>query len=185
MFVSSLKPHNAALTLAEGIDQAYRAHFATAEPSAVQAHDDVSSSQRVRSESGPFSFQRSTSALAVTGQFGTNTLAIVNALQQQNHLKVTGILGPETWKLAWTGSYRKPAAVPTLTGAQYYSRGDHSAAIRTWQLQMRSRGVALAGTGQFGTDMVAVVQRIQRVNHLNVTGILGPETWKLAWLGAY
>ena len=123
--------------------------------------------------------------LKVTGQFGTNTLAVLNAVQQQNHLKVTGLLGPVTWKLAWTGSYRKPPAVPALTGQQYFSFGDNSAALKAWQLQMRSRGAPLTGTGQFGPDTLAVVKRVQQVNHLDVTGLLGPETWKMAWLGAY
>jgi resuscitation-promoting factor RpfA len=123
--------------------------------------------------------------LQLSGQFGTNTLAVVNALQQQNHLKVTGLLGPATWKAAWTGSYRTPPAVPTLTGQQYFSLGDRSAAIKAWQLQMRSRGAQLTGTGQFGANTLAVVKRVQQVNHLSVTGLLGPETWKMAWLGAY
>jgi peptidoglycan hydrolase-like protein with peptidoglycan-binding domain len=129
--------------------------------------------------------QRRGAPLTSTGQFGTNTLAVVNAMQQQNHLKVTGILGPETWKLAWTGTYRKPAAVPALTGTQYFSHGDHNASIRIWQLQMQARGAALTGTGQLDAATLAVVNRIQQVNHLDVTGLLGPETWKLAWLGAY
>jgi resuscitation-promoting factor RpfA len=123
--------------------------------------------------------------LAITGQFGTNTLAVVNSLQQQNHLKVTGILGPVTWKNAWTGAYRKPVAAPAWPGSQYYSLGDHSATIKAWQLQMHRRGAPLTGTGQFGPNTLAVVKRIQGVNHLDVTGILGPETWKLAWIGAY
>jgi peptidoglycan hydrolase-like protein with peptidoglycan-binding domain len=123
--------------------------------------------------------------LRVTGQFGTNTLAVVNAVQQQNHLKVTGLLGPVTWKMAWTGSYRKPPAVPALTGQQYFSVGNNSPAIKAWQLRMRSRGAPLTGSGQFGPDTLAVVKRVQQVNHLDVTGLLGPETWKMAWLGAY
>jgi peptidoglycan hydrolase-like protein with peptidoglycan-binding domain len=123
--------------------------------------------------------------LALTGQFGTNTLAVVNSLQQQNHLKVTGILGPVTWKMAWTGTYRKPVAAPAWPGPQYYSLGDHSATIKAWQLQMHRRGAPLTGTGQFGPNTLAVVKRIQGLNHLNETGLLGPETWKLAWIGAY
>jgi len=124
-------------------------------------------------------------ALTGTGQFGPSTLAVVKAVQQQNHLKVTGILGPETWKLAWTGAYRTSTVAPKWTASQYYSLGDHSATIKTWQLRMRARGVALTGTGQFGPSTLAVVKRIQQANHLKVTGILGPETWKLAWTGKY
>jgi len=120
-----------------------------------------------------------------SGQFGAATLAVVNAVQKQNHLKVTGILGPVTWKLAWAGTYRKPVVAPKWTAPQYYSQGDHSATIRAWQLQMRHRGAALTGTGRFDPGTLAVVKRIQRLNHLPATGILGPVTWKLAWTGKY
>lgn len=123
--------------------------------------------------------------LQITGQFGTNTLAVINSVQQQNHIGVTGLLGPVTWKLAWTGSYRVPGAVPALRGEQYFSFGDNDPAVKAWQLQMRSRGAPLTGTGLFGADTLAVVKRVQQVNHLGVTGLLGPETWKMAWLGAY
>jgi peptidoglycan hydrolase-like protein with peptidoglycan-binding domain len=43
--------------------------------------------------------------LTGTGQFGPTTLAVVKRLQRTNHLPATGILGPSTWKLAWTGRY--------------------------------------------------------------------------------
>jgi peptidoglycan hydrolase-like protein with peptidoglycan-binding domain len=121
-----------------------------------------------------------------TGQFGDTTLSVVKAIQQQNHLPATGILGPATWKLAWTGKYTKPAVVaPKWTAPQYYSVGDNSATIKAFQLQMRHRGASLEGTGQFGPKTLAVVKRIQQLNHLPATGILGPATWKLAWTGEY
>ena len=44
-------------------------------------------------------------AVTGTGQFGANTLAAVKRIQQENGLGVTGILGPNTWKLAWTGKF--------------------------------------------------------------------------------
>ncbi|MBV9593735.1 MAG: transglycosylase family protein [Actinobacteria bacterium] len=40
-----------------------------------------------------------------TGDFGPNTLAMVKRLQGANGLPQTGLLGPVTWKLAWTGKY--------------------------------------------------------------------------------
>lgn len=135
--------------------------------------------------------------LTGTGQFGAHTLAVVKAIQSQNGLRATGLLGPNTWALAWSGKYRKNAPskpaprpvahakAPRWPGTQYYSIGDHSSTIRTWQLRMRARGVPLTGTGQFGPHTLAVVKRIQRMNHLRVTGILGPVTWKLAWTGRY
>ena len=135
--------------------------------------------------------------LTGTGQFGSKTLAVVKRIQRLNHLAATGILGPNTWRLAWTGKYtnassaparpvppKRPAAVPRWPG-QYYSLGDHGAHIRQWQLRMKARGAPLTGTGQFGSKTLAVVKRIQRLNHLRPTGILGPNTWPLAWKGKY
>jgi peptidoglycan hydrolase-like protein with peptidoglycan-binding domain len=123
--------------------------------------------------------------LTGSGQFGSTTLSVVKAVQRANHLPTTGILGPSTWKLAWTGKYTKPIVAPKWTAPQYYSVGDHSATIKAWQVQMHKRGAALTGTGQFGPKTLAVVKRLQRANHLPATGILGPSTWKLAWTGHY
>jgi peptidoglycan hydrolase-like protein with peptidoglycan-binding domain len=50
---------------------------------------------------------------------------------------------------------------------------------------MHKRGAPLTGTGQFGPTTLSVVKAVQRQNHLKVTGILGPSTWKLAWSGKY
>ncbi len=47
--------------------------------------------------------------LTAPGHFGPKTLAAVTRIQQLNHLPVTGILGPRTWPLAWTGDYERPA----------------------------------------------------------------------------
>jgi peptidoglycan hydrolase-like protein with peptidoglycan-binding domain len=46
---------------------------------------------------------RGVTSLRGTGVFGQNTLAAVKSLQLHNGLPATGILGPNTWKLAWTG----------------------------------------------------------------------------------
>jgi hypothetical protein len=41
-----------------------------------------------------------------TGQYGPNTLAMVKRLQSLNGLVPNGEIGPNTWRLAWTGTYR-------------------------------------------------------------------------------
>jgi len=41
-----------------------------------------------------------------TGDYGPNTLAMVKRLQQLNGLVPNGEIGPNTWRLAWTGEYR-------------------------------------------------------------------------------
>jgi peptidoglycan hydrolase-like protein with peptidoglycan-binding domain len=40
-----------------------------------------------------------------TGQYGPNTLAMVKRLQSLNGLVPNGEIGPNTWRLAWTGKY--------------------------------------------------------------------------------
>jgi hypothetical protein len=40
-----------------------------------------------------------------TGQYGPNTLRMVKQLQRLNGLVPNGYLGPNTWRLAWTGTY--------------------------------------------------------------------------------
>jgi peptidoglycan hydrolase-like protein with peptidoglycan-binding domain len=39
-----------------------------------------------------------------TRQYGPNTLAMVKGLQNQNRLVPNGEIGPNTWRLAWTGT---------------------------------------------------------------------------------
>jgi resuscitation-promoting factor RpfA len=43
---------------------------------------------------------------AGTGEYGPLTLAMVKRLQAQNGLVPNGYIGPNTWRLAWTGKYR-------------------------------------------------------------------------------
>ena len=41
-----------------------------------------------------------------TGQYGPNTQRMVKQLQRLNGLVPNGYIGPNTWRLAWTGKYR-------------------------------------------------------------------------------
>ena len=143
------------------------------------------------------------SILVGSGYFGPNTLAVVKRIQGQNGLPQTGLLGPVTWKLAWTGTYHdsaaatKPSAAssshkvgpahsaPSFPGTTYWSVGTHSTTVAAFQRQMHRRGSTLTGTGDFGPHTLGVVKRLQRLNHLPQTGLLGPVTWKLAWTGRY
>ncbi|MHA3701413.1 transglycosylase family protein [Jatrophihabitans sp. YIM 134969] len=81
---------------------------------------------------------------------------------------------------------RPPASstAPAWPGV-YYSYGDRTAGIATFQRQMATRGAPLTGTGQFGPNTLAVVKRLQAANGIAQTGLLGPVTWKLAWNGRY
>lgn len=133
------------------------------------------------------------------GRFGAGTRKVVRRVQHQNGLPRTGVLGPVTWALAWTGDYRPPASTshstghgsgpvasaPAMPGPAWFSRGDDSTTIERWQSQMHRRGSSIHVNGHFGRKTLRVVKRIQRLNGLDATGILGPVTWALAWTGAY
>jgi peptidoglycan hydrolase-like protein with peptidoglycan-binding domain len=145
------------------------------------------------------------SYLVGDGNFGPNTQTEVKRIQAQNGLPQTGILGPVTWKLAWTGTYHPgsapavvtpvattPVATPAAAGSapawtapQYYSIGDHSDTIAQFQAQLHARGSFLVGDGNFGRNTQAAVNHLQALNGLPQTGILGPVTWKLAWTGTW
>jgi peptidoglycan hydrolase-like protein with peptidoglycan-binding domain len=43
-----------------------------------------------------------------TGEYGPNTLRMVKQLQRLNGLVPNGYIGPNTWRLAWTGKYSSP-----------------------------------------------------------------------------
>jgi resuscitation-promoting factor RpfA len=43
-----------------------------------------------------------------TGEYGPNTQRMVKQLQRLNGLIPNGYIGPNTWRLAWTGKYRAP-----------------------------------------------------------------------------
>ena len=127
---------------------------------------------------------------------GARAEAVVNRIQSQNGLPATGVLGPVTWKLAWTGKFTPAATAPApgdgpvgrapaMPHEHWYSRGDSSPTIAAWQAQMHRRGAALRATGHFGAKTERVVKAIQGRNGLRRTGILGPVTWALAWTGRY
>ncbi|SOD74751.1 putative peptidoglycan binding protein [Jatrophihabitans sp. GAS493] len=89
--------------------------------------------------------------------------------------------------VASDGSVAIPAKskAPAWRGTRNYNIGDYNSVIAAWQVQMGKRGAPLVGTGQFGPKTVAAAKRLQARNGLPVTGIIGPNTWALAWNGKY
>ena len=135
---------------------------------------------------------------AGTGQFGPLTLAMVKNLQQANGYTTSGMIGPKTWALAWTGKLprstsptpasthrRSATSVPRFPGIRWYRLGDWSTEIRVFQNAMHHRGLFPAGTGQYGPKTLHMVKRLQRLNGLIPNGLIGPKTWRLAWTGKY
>jgi peptidoglycan hydrolase-like protein with peptidoglycan-binding domain len=126
-----------------------------------------------------------------TGEYGPNTLRMVKQLQRLNGLVPNGYIGPNTWRLAWTGRYTTSATARALRvpafpgGSHWYSYGEHNANIKRFQDQMHRRGYFPVGTGEYGPNTLRVVKQLQRLNGLVPNGYIGPNTWRLAWTGRY
>ncbi len=125
-----------------------------------------------------------------TGEYGPNTLRMVKQLQRLNGLVPNGYLGPNTWRLAWTGRYSTTAtAAPRIPafpgGSHWYTYGENSRHIKVFQDQMHKRGYFPVGTGEYGPNTLRMVKQLQRLNGLVPNGYLGPNTWRLAWVGQY
>lgn len=53
--------------------------------------------------------------------------------------------------------------------------------VRVWQQRMRERGKALAVDGIYGSQSEAVCRSFQQEKRLPVDGLVGPQTWRVAW----
>lgn len=70
-------------------------------------------------------------------------------------------------------------------GSHWYLYGEWNRHIKTFQDQMHRRGYFPVGTGEYGPHTLQVVKRLQRLNGLVPNGYIGPNTWRLAWVGRY
>jgi hypothetical protein len=126
-----------------------------------------------------------------TGQYGPNTQRMVEQLQRLNGLIPNGYIGPNTWRLAWTGRYSAPGSAPASNipafpgGTHWYQYGEINRNIKVFQDQMHARGYFPVGTGQYGPNTQRMVEQLQRLNGLIPNGYIGPNTWRLAWTGVY
>jgi len=78
------------------------------------------------------------------------------------------------------------STVPAYTGGtRGWKYGDNNSSIKAFQNEVHARGYFPAGTGQFGPLTLAMVKRMQSLNHLTVTGVIDAKTWPMAWKGVY
>ena len=125
-----------------------------------------------------------------TGYYGPLTLVVVKRLQSLNGIRSSGLLGPLTWHAAFAGTWTSPSSggstAPPYPSTRSYSYGDTSSVIAAFQKQMHNRGATqLQGTGQYGPKTLAVVKRLQTLNGIRSSGLLGPLTWQAAFAGKW
>lgn len=58
----------------------------------------------------------------------------------------------------------------------------HGADVKTWQERMKVRGWTIEADGSFGPDSERVLRAFQAEKGMMVDGILGPESWRAAWM---
>ena len=119
--------------------------------------------------------------VTVDGDFGPETDAAVRAYQEEKHLAVDGIVGPQTWQ----------ALMVTAR------RGDEGDAVRSVQEEFQYRNQsgdesnAPLVDGVFGPDTEAAVRDWQQFLHdhdepaMAVDGIVGLMTWQSLISGMY
>lgn len=144
-----------------------------------------------------------------SGCYAKDTKKVVLALQKANHIKASGIIGPKTWKAAFSGKKLSlPGGGSSSTGSEHkskpkhhsthsskakapawsklvYAYGDCNPALRTFQLRMNAYHFAyhFRGTGCYYKHTKHAVLALQRANGIRDSGRLGPKTWKAAWEG--
>lgn len=78
------------------------------------------------------------------------------------------------------------AGIPAFPGgSHWYTYGEWNNQIKQFQDQMHKRGYFPVGTGQYGPNTARMVKQLQRLNGLVPNGYIGPNTWRLAWVGQY
>jgi peptidoglycan hydrolase-like protein with peptidoglycan-binding domain len=89
--------------------------------------------------------------------YGRITAGRVRDFQKSKNLTVDGVVGNQTW----------PALIIQV------KKGSSGDAVRAVQSQFRS----LTRDGAFGQQTDARVREFQQQHHLQVDGIVGPQTW--------
>jgi len=128
-------------------------------------------------------FAASVPALVVDSQFGAATESFVKALQGWASLRTDGVAGYGTWAAStaprlWDLAHRPGGHGPHATPAiKLGSKGD---AVQDAQFLLSGEGYGIAPAqidSDFGHATNAAVRRFQTARHLNVDGVVGPETW--------
>lgn len=125
------------------------------------------------------------------GKYGYKTYLAVRDFQYQNGLKVDGLVGETTYILLFSSKAVPnpksplPAPVP-YPGVNRVQYGDQGPGVTLVQNALKGLGYfSDAIDGVFGYSTVLAVRHFQRINKLQVDGIVGPDTWAvLSAIGA-
>jgi peptidoglycan hydrolase-like protein with peptidoglycan-binding domain len=124
--------------------------------------------------------------LAVDGEFGPVTLQATKAFQRSAGLEPDGEVGPRTRRAmakALAGKQRPAAPVLSVPrfGGRLIRRGALGKDVRRWQVQMSKLDFVIEVDGEYGPQSEGVCLDFQRAEKLEVDGIVGPETWTVAF----
>lgn len=121
--------------------------------------------------------------IEVDGIYGEQSQTVCLAFQEEKGLDVDGVVGPATWRAAWTAPVTPPSDdVPSWPGVylSYPPITEHVSA-RTWQSKMRERGWTIDVDGLYGEQSRTVCRTFQAEKGLDVDGVVGPVTWNATW----
>ena len=104
----------------------------------------------------------------VDGVFGVKTEAAVKKFQQAREIAVDGVVGRVTWINIDEADQSNPVLKIGSTGLP----------VRRLQSRMSAVGFNIGGVdGRCGAVTEAAVKKLQQDYHLNIDGVVGPQTW--------
>lgn len=133
--------------------------------------------------------------IEVDGLFGPQSDRIVRQFQLEKGLIVDGIVGPETWRVAFdnstiTGIDDPPeviappptqSEIPAFTGNllsySSFTPLRYDSEVQTFQQRLQALGWRLDADGIFGPNSASVTRAFQRQVGLAADGIVGALTW--------
>jgi 3D (Asp-Asp-Asp) domain-containing protein len=129
-------------------------------------HDDhVKNLQKVLKNEGYYKLSKP------TGYFGAATEKAVKSFQKANGLVVDGIVGPQTKAELYEFVHYE---------GHLLKQGSNGEQVKDAQKHLNNLGYYKGPLdGKYGPLTRLAVLRFQKVNHLNLDGIIGPETFKV------